>query len=294
MTGDLAAWRQRLGGIGDEAALGIAEQIAVHRELGWRHLELRTVDGIALADLPERRVAGLAGAIAEAGLTVPCLDSRIGNWARPVTGPFERDLAELDALGPAARLLGTRHIRVMSYPNDGLAEPDWRAEVMRRFTVLAARAEELDLVLLLENCSGWTGTSAGRARELLETVGSPRLAALFDIGNPVAHGYDGPDYLRQLLGFVRHVHVKDARPAGDAGDEPVFTAPGAGVAGLTGCLTTLLDNGYSGVFCVEPHVAVLPHTGRRADPATVRDRYLDYGHELERLLARELVESGSP
>lgn len=282
MTG--VDWPRRLGGIGDEAALGIAEQVAVHQRLGWRHLELRSVDGVAIAELPQALIADIAARIAAAGLSVPCLDSRIGNWARPVTCSFDAELAELDGVLAAAVRLGTRYVRVMSYPNDGLGEAAWGDEAARRLRVLAARAADRGVVLLHENCSGWAGTSAERAAALLSEVDN--LRALFDIGNPVAHGYDGLEYLAAVLPWVEHVHVKDALPASETRPDVVFTEPGQGQARLADCLTMLLDAGYPGVFSIEPHVAVLPHAGQRADPGVVLARYLDYGNRLVDWLSR--------
>lgn len=290
MTG-AGSLADRLGGIGDEAALGIADQIAVHRRLGWRHLELRSVDGTAVADLPEHRVAEVAELVAAAELSVPCVDSRIGGWARPVTCPFETELAELDAVALAANRLGARYVRVMSYPNDGLPEAAWEKETLRRLRRLTARAADHGVVLLHENCSGWAATSPERAVALLTEVDSPHFRQLFDIGNPVAHGYDGLGYLTAVLPWVDHVHVKDALPATGSADT-VFTGPGEGAARLAECLTALLRSGYPGVLSIEPHVAVLPHAGRRADPEQVLARYLDYGARLERWLDR--VRPGAP
>jgi len=286
-----ADWSGVLGGIGDEAAGDLAGQIAVQLELGWRHLELRTVAGVALADLTAPGRAELVDAVATAGLSVPCLDSRIGGWARSVTTPFDDDLHELDVLAGLAHALGTRYVRVMSYPNDGLSEPDWRAEVLRRFGVLARRAERLGVVLLIENCSGWAGTSAERVAEILDVAASPALRLLFDIGNPVAHGYDGLAYLGELVRWVEHVHVKDALAPG-GGADTVFTAPGRGEARLVECIQMLYAKGYGGVLAVEPHVAVQPHLGRRATPAEVRASYVDYCGELVALLAGVSVVAG--
>ena len=280
-----AAWRERIGGIGDEAATGLDEQIAVHRELGWPLLELRTVDGQALGDLDADRRRAVADRIVAAGLSVPCLDSRIGNWARPVTGPFERDLAEFDALADLAVRLGTRYLRVMSYPGDGVPEPRWRAEVITRLGRLAERAARRGLVLLHENCSGWAGTSAERTLTLLDAVGSPSLRVLFDVGNPVAHGYDGVEYLAAVRPFVDHVHVKDALPGERGPDSTEFTTPGDGAANLRRCLEMLLRTGYGGAFCAEPHVAAVAHLGTRATPAETRERYLDFGRRFELLLS---------
>jgi L-ribulose-5-phosphate 3-epimerase len=284
-----------LGGIGDEAAPDLAGQISVHRELGWRQLELRTVDGVALAELSAGRRAAVADAVARAELSVPCLDSRIGGWARPITFPFERELAELDVLIDFAARTGTRYVRVMSYPNDGLPERDWYEEVLRRLRTLAERAAAAGIVLLHENCVGWAGTAAERIVALIDAVGAESLRVLFDLGNPVAYGYDGRAYLDAVLPYVEHVHVKDARPA-DLPDETEFTRIGDGVAHVAECIDVLLRYGYRGVFCAEPHISVVPHLGKRARQAECRAEYLSYGADLRRLLGRlaDPVAGGAP
>lgn len=288
MSGHTSPWavdRARLGGIGDEAAAGLDEQIATHQALGWGHLELRTVDGVAIADLDEHGMRRVVDQVVHSGLNVVCLASRIGGWARPVSTPLEHDLAELSTLAELARAIGTRYVRIMSYPNDGYPEAEWAAEVTRRIRVLVAEAERHGIVLLHENCSGWAARSGERAAALLDAVdGSAHLRFLFDIGNPVAHGYDGETYLRAVLPQVAHVHVKDAVPVD--GEEAAFVLPGEGKADVAGCLELLLGSGYRGVLSIEPHVSVLPHLGKRAAPQIVHERYLHYARSFEGFLHR--------
>lgn len=288
--------RTVLGGIGDEAAADLHTQIAVHRQLGWRHLELRTINGSWLGDLDRAQLWWVADCVRHAGIDVPCIDSRIGSWQRLVSSSLDDDLAELANLADLATALHTRYVRVMSYPNDGLHDADWRQEVFQRFQALTHRAEQRGIVLLLENCSGWAATSAERTWDLIDSVDSPNLRLLFDIGNPVAHGYDGPQYLADLIRWVEHVHVKDATRQQGGGVD--FTLPGQGDAEVEQCLSLLLQHGYGGVFCVEPHLAVLPHEGLRADPSVVLTSYLDYCHQFELLLTevtnRKPQRPGSP
>ncbi|MFE9500387.1 sugar phosphate isomerase/epimerase family protein [Streptomyces collinus] len=277
-------YRRILGGIGDEAAADLPTQIAVHRDLGWRNLELRTVDGRALADLSIRRLIDIADAVLNSELAVPCIDSRIGSWQCPITATFEHDMAELTTLSELAAELGTPYLRVMSYPNDKLSPAAWHKEVFRRFRILTSAAEDRNITLLLENCSGWAGTSAWRAQQLLDDIDSPHLKLLFDIGNPVAHGYDGYQYLTGLVGHVRHVHLKDALPARE--DKPVvFTQPGQGAARLEECLSLLLSNGYRGAMSVEPHISFVPHEGRTRDAGYLRSSYIAYCQRLEVMMS---------
>ena len=241
-----------LAGITDEAAPDLPGQLAVLAELGWSHVELRTVDGRAVADLDDAEFAVVEKDLAARDVRVVCLASRIGGWARPIDTPFEDDLAELTVLLRRCAALGTRFVRIMSYPNAGLPEQRWRERVIGRVSVLAESAGAAGVVLLHENCSGWAGTSAERALDLLDAVDNPALKLLFDTGNGVAHGYDGYALLREVVTHVEHVHIKDA-----VGDR--FVPPGSGDARVADCVALLRAHGYRGAWSLEPHVSLRPH-----------------------------------
>jgi sugar phosphate isomerase/epimerase len=280
-----------LAGIGDEAGYGIHAQVAAARALGWSAIELRSVDGLALADLSEPAFAQVAEAVDAAGLRVVAVDSRIGGWARTADGDFAADLAELDVLTRRCRSLGTPYVRIMSYPRGGLSGPAWRTAAIDRIGALAARAASAGLVLLLENCAGWAESSADRMREVLEAVNSPALRLLFDIGNGIAYGYAAPDLLGDIVGWVDHVHVKDAKGPATA---PAYCLPGEGDAGVADCLRLLLDAGYAGALSIEPHLAVVPHEGRREPDSVCAAAFVAAGRALTELLGERASERGSP
>ncbi|HWE91753.1 MAG TPA: sugar phosphate isomerase/epimerase family protein [Pseudonocardiaceae bacterium] len=272
-----------LAGIGDEAASDLAGQLAAIDQLGWSAMELRTVDGVQLAELDDDEFGRMADQLDAAGVRVVCVASRIGSWARPISTPFEDDERELAVLARRCQRLGARYVRVMSYPNDGLSEPDWKRQVVDRLGRLAEQACRQDLVLLHENCSGWAGTSADRAMTILSEVDSPALRLLFDTGNGVAHGYDGYAMLAELIGHVEHVHIKDATRTGD---RVVYTMPGAGQARVADCLRLLLDSGYRGALSLEPHVAGQPHAGGIGTGQDALSAFVACGQALHRMLAR--------
>ncbi|MGQ0838223.1 sugar phosphate isomerase/epimerase family protein [Actinokineospora sp.] len=245
-----------LAGIGDEAGPALADQIAAVTGLGWDSIELRTVDGVALADLDGRAFDEVAATLDAHGLRTVCVDSRIGDWSSTITGDFGRDLDELRTLASRCAALGTRFVRIMSYPNDGLAEAEWERRVLRRVRALAGRAEQFGLVLLHENCAGWAGADAKRVLAMLAEADSPALRLLFDTGNGLAYGYSGLDLLAELVEHVAHVHVKDGRPGLES---PEWTIPGAGIAQVTDCLDLLARNGYRGALAIEPHLSLRPH-----------------------------------
>ncbi|MBB5936978.1 sugar phosphate isomerase/epimerase family protein [Streptomyces zagrosensis] len=272
-----------LCGIGDEAGASLDEQITALSTLGWGHIELRNVDGAAVADLDDAAFEHLVDRLAAADLTVTCVDSRIANWGRPITGDFEVDLRELDILAERCPRLGTRFIRVMSYPNDGLSEESWRQEVLTRMGKLAVRAEEAGLVLLHENCAGWAGTEAARMRELLDEVDSPALRLLFDVGNGVAYDYEAYDLLPEIAPYVAHVHIKDAI---GTPDDAHYMLPGDGRCRVEDSLRFLLDQGYTGIWSIEPHINVRPHESLAVEGKGGVEAFIDYGRALERLVAK--------
>lgn len=274
-------------GIGDEAGPGLTDQLSALSQLDWPGIELRTVDGVALADLDEPAFARVARAVAGAGLSVVCVDSRIGNWSRTVADPFEADLRELDVLLRRCATVGCRYVRIMSYPNAGLAEPRWRRRVVDRVRVLADRAARAGVVLLHENCAGWAGSDAERALDLLDSVASPALALLFDTGNGIAHGYSALDLLGDVVGHVAHVHVKDAT---GGGDRTRYTLPGDGDARVADCLRLLLDHGYRGAVSLEPHLATVPHEGAPTAPDATA-RFVAAGNALSALVRDEVLPS---
>ena len=126
-----------LSGIADEAGQDIQTQIRAHQELGWHYIEPRLVDKVQFTDLPDDHFDAVVAALAAAQLKVSSFASGIANWSCKITDPLEKSTTTLTRAAQRMQRLGTKFIRVMSYPNDGLSELQWRDEVIRRFQILA-------------------------------------------------------------------------------------------------------------------------------------------------------------
>jgi sugar phosphate isomerase/epimerase len=146
-------------GIADEGSPELKDQIRIHRELGWNTLELRLIGKTNICAIDDQAFDRVYAALQEERMKVICFASSIANWARPITSDFQTDVEELKRAMPRMQRLGTRFIRVMSYPNDGLSEGEWRKEAIRRMKELARMAAGGDVVMVHENCSGWGGSS---------------------------------------------------------------------------------------------------------------------------------------
>ena len=239
-------------------------------------VEVRNVDGTNVARLSDDEVRRAAETVRSNGLRVSAVASPVFKSPldqRPVDGAAldfvvpgtETVAAQLELLErscTAARLFGTRFVRVFTF----LREP-WSDAVIDRVVEHMHAAAEVaarhDVVLAVENepaCIVGTGQELGRFFEVLDSALDSRLrphvGALWDPGNalsigeerPYPDGYDALNVERLL-----HVHLKDL------GSEPgafgTFVPLGEGRIDYRGQFEALRRDGYTGSVVLEPHYA---------------------------------------
>ncbi len=293
-----------LTGIGDEAGELLDSQIRAVRELGWAHLELRTVGvpGFAAAnahDLPGAAFDIAARQLEDSGISVCCFGSTIMNWACRVSDPFEMTLDAVRRTIPRLKRTRTQLVRIMSFRPD---EEDYRipGEVLRRVRDVTNMFLDEGLQPLHENCMNHGGMSWQHALELMDKC--PGLKWVFDTGNPLVNPdrskakpwptQDPWEFWEHVRDHVLHIHVKDlkAEPAGgtvEAAAKPVYTWPGEGAAKVQAILADARARGYSGAISIEPHMVAVfhePGTEKPADTAKTKN-FIEYGRVLQTLMA---------
>ncbi len=276
----------QFAGFSDEVSVDIDGQIATLRDLGWSGMEIRLVGkGRHFDDVTDAEFEAIRETLDRAGVRIVAYGSQIANWSRKVSAPFEVDVAELTRIMPRMRKTGTQIVRIMSYPNDGWAEHDWRAEVVRRLRELARMAEANGIVLGHENCDGWAGQGPAATLACLAEVGSPALKLIFDTGNPVAHGQDSWSYYRAVRDHIVHVHIKDYIRDASAPDGCRAVFPGHGDGRVRDIVADLKRTGYDGWYSIEPHIVSVVHEGRDAsgNEDRAREVFLRYGKTFEEL-----------
>ena len=129
-----------LTGFADEAAADIDGQIRATKQLGWSRIEMRNVDGVNLHDLPEDKFEEVYGKLADAGIEINCFGSAIANWAKSILRPYDDDLASAKRAVVRMKRLGTKFIRIMSYPPipDKPMEEQMAEERFRRLREICA------------------------------------------------------------------------------------------------------------------------------------------------------------
>jgi sugar phosphate isomerase/epimerase len=118
-----------------------------------------------------------------------------------------------------------------------------------------ARQEAPELLLLHENERNIYGEQPAACADILRSVASPNLKAIFDPANFVqakVKPYD--DAFPLLADEIAYMHIKDATWA-----EGRVTPAGQGDGQLRDILGALKARGWQGVLALEPHLA---HAGR--------------------------------
>jgi sugar phosphate isomerase/epimerase len=288
-----------LTGFADEAAADLDGQIRATKELGWRHIESRNVDGTNLHNLSEEAFDAAAARLDAAGVKVNCFGSEVANWGKQITDPFDITLEEIARAVPRMQRLGTKLIRIMSYavlrgrgPDDQMAE-----ERVRRLREIVGRFADAGLTCVHENCANYGGMGWSYTLKLLENV--PGLKLVFDTANPVGtldYASGEPERMQSTWDFYEHVrdhvayvHIKDARfrkLTGETFNDCEYTWPGEGDGDVRRVVQDLVDRGYDGGFSMEPHLGVVFHEAGSESEDDARYRtYVEYGRRFTALLA---------
>jgi len=123
--------------------------------------------------------------------------------------------------------------------------------VVDRLRSFCTMAEKEGIVLLHENEKRIYGETPERCEEIFEAIDTPFLRATFDIANFIQAGvrpYE--DAFPRLKDKIEYMHIKDARLS-DGQVVPV----GQGDGRVRDLLADLLEEGFDGFLCVEPHLS---------------------------------------
>jgi len=283
-----------LTGFADEAAESVEGQIRATKELDWKYIEARNIDGRNIHDLSDKEFDIVVEKLGKAGISVNCFGSTIANWGKKITDTFESSLQEAARAIPRMGRLGTKLIRIMSFAVLEEHKPDDQMEQERfkRLRQLQKMFSDAGIVALHENCMNYGGMGWTFTLRLLENV--PGLKLVFDTGNPVfSDDRSKPqpypkqsawEFYTHVKEHVAYVHIKDG--VWDAEKEQaIYTFPGQGKGDVSRIVKDLLDNGYDGGFSIEPHLSVVFHNEAAQEGQDSRyANYVEYGRQFMHLV----------
>jgi len=250
-------WAFRESGSGHRS---VVEAMRLAREAGFDGLELAiSAEGELTPDTPPdecRRLAREAGAVGV----------RLGSVATGLfwgTNPASSDKATRARAVEIARqslrvtaALGVDHLLVLPGNVDVIFESGsevvpydlcWK-RALRFCRAIARTAEKAGVTACVENVWNKFLLSPLEFKRFIEEVGSPRVAAYFDVGNVWNYGY--PQHWIRILGRrIRRVHVKDFKR--EVGTLEGFRQLGDGDVPLAESLRLLAKIGYRGPVTAE-------------------------------------------
>ena len=284
-----------LSGISDEAGPSLETQIKAHKELGWEHMSMRTINGTNIHDLSEEDFDKAYGQLQSAGMKVIEFSSLIGNWAKSIEVEFDVTIGEVNRSIQRMKKLGTKMVRVMSYAQEPWGERQYADERFRRLRAIIRRFDEAGITAIHENCMNYGGFSTRHTLRLVEEV--PNLKLVFDTGNPVfqrdravgePYPWQNPlEFYEAIKEHVAHVHVKDCLNPLEGETEPEkYTMPGEGQAMIPEILQALKRDGYDKAIAIEPHLAMVFHIeeGEPVDEQQCYDSYVEFGKRFEKMV----------
>ncbi len=240
-----------LSAFADEAGATIDEQIASLKAAKLNYIDIRSVDGYNIVELPIEHAKTVKAKLDDAGIAVQMFGSPIGKI--DIDDDFEVDLDRLRHLGELVPVLGCNAVRMFSYHNKN-AKPhaEWQSVAIERLIALRELAKELGLVLYHENERHIFGDLAADVATIGKEVRDEKsFLTIFDFDNYTQGGQSAWDAWQLLKADVDAIHLKDSAHGQHL---PVGTGDGF----VEKILADALASGWNGPLAIEPH---LGHSG---------------------------------
>ncbi len=182
------------------------EIFSMATDLGFDGIEVRYIkEEEAQSPFSLEKCAETADMLKKTRIEIPCLSTggciKHDNW--------EETKSEILKYITIASKVDAKYIRILG---DIHAEPEGEVDdsiIAKRISEIAPVAEENGVILLVETNGVYADTL--RLSELLNTIASDNVAALWDVHHPYRYfGESAETTLTNLGAYIKHVHVKDS------------------------------------------------------------------------------------
>ena len=238
-----------LSAFADEYSPNFDEQLEGLKKNGVGFMEIRGVDGKNISDLDEATLKVVKEKLDKAGIGISSIGSPIGKIK--TSDPFGPHLDKLRNCIRAAKILGTKNIRIFSfYMPEGVTREEARPEVMKRLAAMLGIAKAEGVTLCHENEKGIYGDSPETCLDIQKEFGG-EIKLIFDPANFIECGYEPYPHGFELIGDrIYYMHIKDA----DA--EHKIAPAGKGIGRIPDIIRELDKREGKLFLTVEPHLRV--------------------------------------
>ena len=182
------------------------EIFSMATDLGFDGIEVRYIkEEEAQSPFSFEKCDETAKTLKKSKIEIPCLSTggciKHDNWLET-----KEEILKYIAI---ASKIGTKYIRILG---DIHAEPEGEVNdeiIAERIKEIVPEAEKNDVILLVETNGVYGDT--GRLAELLNTIASDNVAALWDVHHPYRYFNESAETTLTNLGaYIKHVHIKDS------------------------------------------------------------------------------------
>ena len=242
----------RLSAFADEVTEDFRGQVEYLSREKVGFIEPRFINKKNIMDLNQGELKEARQMIQDHGLKVSAIGSPIGKVK--LDEPFGPHLDKFKHAVELAVFFETPFIRMFSYyAPEGKNIDDYRDQVMERMTAKVQVVQDVDVTMVHENEAHIYGHTAANCADLIETVGSPKLALAYDPANFV-WGEKITNNVEVcwpvMKPHVVHIHIKDWK----LGSQDVGSIPGQGDGQIKELLAELAAMNYDGCMTMEPHL----------------------------------------
>ncbi len=237
-----------LSAFGDEIDSDITKQMDVLERNGVKYIEVRNVNGVNISDWKPADFREIMKQMKDRGFGVSSLGSPIGKIG--IRDDFGPHLDKFRNTLEIAAVAETKYIRMFSFYVEQDKCAEYRDEVLERWNAFVEAASGYDVTLLHENEHAIYGESPENCLDLLKTLGTDKVKAVFDPANFAIDGYDTVKAFDLLKDYSVYFHIKDAKTSAHK-----VVPSGEGDGNVPYIIDQLRERGYQGFLSVEPHLA---------------------------------------
>lgn len=233
----------------DEIDADLNTQMDVLDQHGIKFIEMRGVDGKNIVYYTLDEVREIKRRIDARGFKLSAVGSPLGKIG--INDDFVPHLELFKHTLEIAKIMECQYIRIFSFfIPEGEKPEKYRDEVVYRWGQFVEAAEGSGVILLHENEKGIYGDTPERCLDLLASLKSDNVKAIFDFANFVQCDVKNyPQGYELLKDYIEYIHVKDAVYS----DHHVVPA-GDGDGSVEEILGELYRSGYEGFLSLEPHL----------------------------------------
>jgi len=221
-------------------------------EIGYNHVEFNCWHPFAMTP---SMIRSLKERCAETGLS-PAAIHLSGGLGGDVCKDFCHKLWAMQAI----RALGGRRVVTSGYARGQDGGID---SVIRSLRPLVPAAEELDVLICLENHYQNNLETIEDYRRIFEAIQSRHIGICIDTGHFDASGVDMDALIDEFSHKVNHIHLKENSGVG----KKKFTRFGEGTTNNRHIVERMISLGYEGYLSVELSPEIGEHDGRPFTPA---------------------------